>query len=107
MKRYAQMVGLKAEAVQEYIRIHAAVWPEVLQTIRDCNIHNYSIFYRGGLLFAYFEYTGSDYAADMRKMAADPKTQEWWRITDPMQQPLPGSQPGEWWTVLEEVFHTD
>ena len=107
MKRYAQIIGLKAEALQEYIRIHAAVWPEVLQTIRDCNIHNYSIFYRDGLLFAYFEYTGSDYAADMRRMAADPKTQAWWRITDPMQQPLPDHQPGEWWAALEEVFHTD
>ncbi len=107
MKRYAQLIGVKAEALEEYKRIHAAVWPEVLQTIRACNIRNYSIFYRNGLLFAYFEYIGSDFAADMRKMAADPKTQAWWKLTDPMQDPLPDRAEGEWWASLEEVFHTD
>jgi L-rhamnose mutarotase len=40
------------------------------------------------LLFSYFEYTGTDLAADMKKMAADHKTQEWWAITNPMQTPL-------------------
>ena len=39
------------------------------------------------MLYAYFEYTGSDFAADMAKMAADPKTQEWWAIMEPMQDP--------------------
>lgn len=107
MKRYAQIIGLKSDAVEEYKRIHAAVWPEVLKTIHDCNIRNYSIFYKDGLLYAYFEYIGEDFAADMRKMAADPKTQEWWKITDPMQTPLPNRQPGEWWMQLEEVFHVD
>lgn len=107
MKRYAQVIGLKPEVVEDYVRIHAAVWPEVLMTIYDCNIRNYSIFYKDGLLTAYFEYTGSDFAADMRKMAADPKTQAWWKITDPMQTPLPNRAPGEWWMSLEEVFHTD
>lgn len=107
MKRYAQVIGLKPDVVEEYIRIHAAVWPEVLKTIYDCNIRNYSIFYKDGLLYAYFEYIGTDFAADMRKMAADPKTQEWWKITDPMQTPLPNRAPGEWWMSLPEVFHTD
>jgi len=30
-----------------------------------------------GLLFHYFEYVGDDYEADMTKMAAHPKTQQW------------------------------
>ena len=107
MQRYAQIIAVKPEALDEYKRIHAAVWPEVLKTIRACNIRNYSIFYRDDLLYAYFEYTGSDFAADMRKMAADPHTQAWWKITDPMQSPLPNRAPGEWWAALEEVFHTD
>jgi L-rhamnose mutarotase len=107
MQRIAQVIGLKPEAIDEYERIHAAVWPEVLATIRACHIHNYSIFRHGTTLFAYFEYHGDDFAADMQKMAADPKTQEWWRITEPMQVQLPGAQPGEWWTRIPEVFHTD
>jgi L-rhamnose mutarotase len=56
---------------------------------------------------AYFEYHGSDYEADMRKMAADPETQRWWSIMDPMQQPLPDSEPGGKWLEIAEVFHFD
>jgi L-rhamnose mutarotase len=107
MQRIAQVIGLKPEAIEEYERVHRIVWPKVLATIKACNIANYSIYRSGTTLFAYFEYHGSDYAADMAKMAADPKTQEWWRITEPMQEPLPGRAPGEWWKRLPEVFHVD
>lgn len=107
MKRYAQLIHVKEEAIPEYERIHAAVWPEVLTTIQRCNIRNYSIFRHGPLLIAYFEYHGDDYDADMAKMAADPKTQEWWKLTDPMQEPLPDHPEGTWWTEAKEVFHTD
>ena len=57
--------------------------------IRKCNIRNYSIYYKDGFLFSYYEYMGSDHDADMKLMAADPKTQEWWKLTDPCQEPLP------------------
>jgi L-rhamnose mutarotase len=107
MKRYGQIIGLKPEHLEMYKAYHASVWPEVLETIRKCHIHNYSIFLREGLLFAYFEYHGTDYAADMARMAADPKTQEWWAIMMPIQQPLPWRKEGEWWADMEEVFHTD
>ncbi len=107
MRRIGQLVKVKSESIAEYERLHEAVWPEVLKTIHECNIRNYSIFRQGNLLFAYFEYIGDDYAADMQKMAADPKTQEWWTYTDPMQEPLEDHAPGEWWTVMKEVFHTD
>jgi L-rhamnose mutarotase len=107
MQRYAQVVGIKPEHIEAYEQLHAEVWPEVLATIHACNIRDYSIFRHGTLLFAYFEYIGNDFAADMAKMAADPKTREWWSRTDPMQEPLPDRAPGEWWTPLPEVFHTD
>ena len=107
MQRIAQIIRVKPEAIDEYERIHAAVWPEVLATIAACNIRNYSIFRLGTTLFAYFEYHGADYAADMARMAADPKTQEWWKITDPMQEPVAEHSPGQWWTPAPEVFHID
>ena len=107
MKRYAQVIRLRPEAEAEYIRYHAAVWPGVLQTIADCGIRNYSIFLRNGVLFATFEYHGSDYDADMRKMAADPETQRWWSIMNPMQQTMPDAPPGEKWSDAREVFHFD
>ncbi len=107
MRRFGQIIGLKPDQVEAYERIHAAVWPEVLATIRACNIRNYSISRHGTLLFAYFEYVGDDFAADMAKMARDSKTQEWWTHTDPMQEPVEGRAPGEWWATMKEVFHTD
>jgi L-rhamnose mutarotase len=107
MKRYGSLIGLRPEAVDEYKNRHAAVWPEVLTMIRKCNIRNYSIFLQDGLLFSYFEYHGADYSADMARMAADPKTQEWWAIMMPMQRPLDTRVKDEWWASMEEVFHTD
>jgi len=107
LRRFAQSIRLLPEKEAEYIRYHENVWPEVLQTIADCGIRNYSIFLSGGVLFAYFEYHGSDFAADMRKMAACPHTQRWWRIMDPMQVPMSGVEAGEKWLQMREVFHFD
>ena len=107
MRRIGQFIGLKPDKIKEYERLHATVWPAVLATISACNIRNYSIFRHGEMLFAYFEYVGDDYEADMAKMAADPKTREWWTLTEPMQVPLETRVSGEWWAILKEVFHTD
>jgi L-rhamnose mutarotase len=107
MKRYGSLLRLKPEAIEEYKEYHVNVWPEVLDTIRKCNIRNYSIYLKDGYLFAYYEYHGDDHAADMAKMAADPKTQEWWSIMMPMQDPVPTRKEGEWWAEMEEVFHLD
>ena len=43
----------------------------------------------------------------MAKMAADPKTQEWWAVMMPMQHPLDTRKEGEWSAEMEEVFRTD
>ena len=107
MKRYASVIAVRPEAIEEYKKYHAAVWPEVLDTIRKCNIRNYSIFLKDDLLFGYFEYHGTDFQADMARMAADPKTQEWWSIMRPMQRPLETRAKDEWWATMEEVFHID
>ena len=103
--RYGQIIGIKAGKLEEYRKFHRKVWPEVRDTIRACNIRNYSIFHKDGHLFAYFEYTGSDFDADMAKIAADPKTQEWWSIMKPMQSPVESRAEGEWWADMEELFH--
>ncbi len=107
MQRYGSVLRLKPEATERYKQFHAAVWPEILNMISACHIRNYSIYFKDGFLFSYFEYHGADFAADMARMAADPKTQEWWAIMEPMQDPLPTRAPGEWWASMEEVFHAD
>ena len=107
MKRMGMVIGIKPDRIAEYKRTHAAVWPEVLKQISTSNIRNYTIFLREpeNLLFAYWEYHGEDWAADAKKMAADKRTQDWWAIHDPMQEPLASRRAGEWWAPAEEVFH--
>ena len=107
MKRYGMVIRVKANMVDEYKRLHANAWPEVLAMIRACNIRNYSIYLKGDFLFSYFEYHGNDFAGDMATMAEDPVTQRWWALTDPCQMPVDDRKPGEWWAEMDEVFHCD
>jgi len=107
MERHGSVIQLKPEKLEEYKKLHANVWPEVLSMLHACNIRNYSIYFMDGYLFSYFEYHGMDFDADMKKMAADEHTQAWWKLTDPCQKPLDMRQPGEWWTSMEEFFHMD
>ena len=112
MKRYGSVIGVKEEKLDEYKKLHAAVWPDVLKMITECNITNYSIYLRKMpdgkyYLFSYFEYMGDDFAADCAKMAADETTQKWWDVCIPCQQPLEDRAEGEWWADMEEVFHCD
>lgn len=108
MQRMGMVIRLKADKVATYKDLHAAVWPKVLEQITACEIRNYSIFLKEpeNLLFGYWEYHGTDFAADAAKMAADPITQDWWKLTDPCQEPLADRKEGEWWAMMEEVFHS-
>ena len=109
MQRMGSVIGINADKIEEYKRLHAAVWPEVLEMITECGIRNYSIYLKEpeNLMFSYFEYVGTDFDADQKKMAAHPKTQEWWSVCGPCQEPLATRQEGEWWAGMEEVFHLD
>ena len=112
MQRYGMIIGLNQDKIEEYKKLHAAAWPDVLKMISACNIQNYSIYLQKldddqYYLFSYFEYVGNDFDADMQKMAADPITKDWWSHCKPCQKPLTGNAEGEWWTNMEEVFHCD
>jgi L-rhamnose mutarotase len=112
IQRFGMVTGLKPEKMAYYKQLHAAAWPAVLKKIKECNIQNYSIYLKEiegkPFLFSYFEYTGKDFDADMKKMAEDSTTQRWWKETDPCQQPLPdAAAKGQSWSAMEEVFHTD
>ncbi len=108
-QRMAMVIGLKGDKIEEYKRLHAAAWPDILNIISACNITNYSIYLREpeNLLFGYWEYAGTDFDTDAAKMAADPRTQEWWDICMPCQDPLKTRNEGDWWSMMEEVFHHD
>ena len=108
-RHYAWVTGLKPEAAARYENLHAHAWPSVNKMIKDCHIRDFSIHEReidGKLyLFAYLEYTGTNFDADMKRMAADPETQRWWKETDPCQSPLPdAAAKGKIWSDTKEVY---
>ena len=112
MKRYGSVIGLAADRIDEYRKLHAKIWPGVADRIRQCHIRNYSIYLRklpdgNHYLFSYFEYYGEDFAADSAKMATDLEVQRWWDICKPHTTPLPDRAKDEWWAEMEEVFHQD
>jgi L-rhamnose mutarotase len=107
VRRFGQVIRVRPESIDAYEALHAAPWDGVLATLRAANIRNYSIYRHGEVLFAYYEYTGDDYEADLARIAADPVTQAWWKLTDAMQEPYPERADGSWWLDLPEVFHLD
>jgi L-rhamnose mutarotase len=107
MQRFGQAIKVKPEKLEYYRELHQNPWPCILDKIRECNIRNYSIFLLDDhTLFAYFEYTGENFQADMTRMAADPCTQAWWKETAPCQESLT-DDASEWWKTLPELFHAD
>ena len=104
MQRYGQLIRVRPEKEAYYRELHANAWQGVLDKITECNIKNYSIFLRDGFLFAYFEYVGDDFDADMKKMADDPLTQKWWAECKPCQNPIETAKDDEWWVTMESVF---
>lgn len=110
MERYGSVIGVKKERLDEYLMLHENVWPEVEDKMFECNIRNFTIFKRqlpdgNPYLFCYLEYVGTDYAADMQRIAEHERTQEWWSLCKPCMQPFEDRAVDEWWASMEEVVH--
>jgi L-rhamnose mutarotase len=107
VKRIGMVIGIKPDKISAYQALHSSDNPGVRDLLNKYNMHNFSIFihqFDNGryYLFGYYEYTGDDYEGDMKKLAAEPRNQQWLFTTDPMQLPLPGEQS---WAIMQEVYH--
>jgi L-rhamnose mutarotase len=106
VRRIGMVIGMRSDRITAYEAVHAASHLGVRDLLNRYHMHNFSIFLHqldNGqyYLFGYYEYTGDDYKADMAKLAAEPRNQEWLSNTDAMQIPLPGEES---WSVMREVF---
>ncbi|MBQ3100775.1 MAG: L-rhamnose mutarotase [Clostridia bacterium] len=104
MKRFCLYAQLKPEKIEEYARLHAEPWPEIMEIIDSCHMHHYSISLRGSEVFTYYEYTGDDYEADMARMETYPIMQEWWSHTRPC---FLHHDKGHYYDDLTEVFYKE
>jgi L-rhamnose mutarotase len=53
--QYAWVLEVRPGYEEEYKRRHDEIWPEMVHTLREAGIRNYSIFRYGLTLFGYFE----------------------------------------------------
>lgn len=104
VQRLASVIRLRPEKADEYLRLHAEPWPEVMATLKRVGVSNYSIFLHGELLFSYLEFRGESWEDAQAEIARDPDTRRWWAHTDPCQEPAPGALLGEWWSAMRPVF---
>lgn len=100
MERVSFVLQIRPEDREEYIRRHQHVYPELLQAFGEVGIHTYSIFLRGGELFAYMEV--DDYDAAMEKLAVHEASQRW---EEYMSDLLFASDEGSTREIIPEVFH--
>ena len=107
MKRYVLALDLKPDEalIQEYDQYHRAVWPEVLQSLRNSGILEMEIFRIGNRLCMVLETTDDFSLAEKARLdAANPKVQEWEALMDTYQERLPWVEPGAKWALMQSVF---
>ena len=107
--RMGMVIGVRPERVAEYKALHAEPWPEMDAALKEANIHQYSIFLKEpeNLLFGVWDYRGTDYEGDMKRLGEKAVTKRWLALTDPCQSPLASAKAGEWWSFMDCVYHLD
>ncbi len=89
--------------IDEYVRRHSPVWPEMLAEIAASGRRNYSLFLgEGGRLIGYYE--TDDDAAAQAYLAASPVAARWEAEMGRFFVGL-GGRPDQAATPLTEIFH--
>jgi L-rhamnose mutarotase len=108
MTRYVLTVNLRDDpaAIAEYVEYHRNVWPEVIQSLRECGVEEMDIHLLGRRLVMIVEMRdGRDFRDALAPyVAAKPRVAEWERLMKSLQEPVPGTPSGEWWAAMEPVF---
>lgn len=109
VQRMGRVIGINPKDIEAYKKLHADPWPEIIQSLKDQNIQNFSIFLYEpeNLLFSYWEYAGTDFEADRAKGFKNELSKKWWALTAPKQCPLESRKEGEWWSLMEQVFFAE
>ena len=101
-QRSAFVLQVRPDRVDEYVRAHREVWPEMLDALRGAGIRNYTIFRHGNQMFGYFEADSLDYSEGY--LGTEEVSARW---QDAMADLLDERVPDEGPSPLEEVFRLD
>jgi L-rhamnose mutarotase len=105
MQRVCFQLQVKPERLEEYVKRHQPIWPEMLQALAATGWHNYSLFLReDGLLIGYFETESLD--AARAGMAATEVNSKWQAEMSEFFVDLDGT-PDQGFLQLTEVFNLE
>ncbi len=104
MERYAWKAIVRDGMLEEYIRRHERLWPEMKQMLHQAGIRNYTIWNVGNELFGYYECDSVETAGVIQ---ANSEVNAKWDayMADVMvmeKDPVTGAQP-----MLKQVFLFD
>jgi L-rhamnose mutarotase len=109
--RYVFTVNLKDEPgiVETYRRHHRAVWPDVQASLRQIGVEQMDIYLLGRRLVMVVEMRDEvDYRTAFTSHASSSsRVAEWEDLMKSLQEPPAEARGGEWWAVMEPVFHLD
>ena len=106
MERVCFRLQVRPELQAEYVRRHAAVWPDMLAALAETGWHNYSLFLGSdGLLIGYFE--TPDLQAALDGMEQRDVNARWQAEMAPFFEALDGRRPDEGFVRLQEVFNLE
>lgn len=95
---------VRPDRLEEYRARHAAVWPQMLEALRDSGWRDYSLYLSPyGLLVGHLH--TEDYAAAQEAMARTAVNARW--QAEMAEFFVDDGNPDEGFTVLEEVFHLE
>jgi L-rhamnose mutarotase len=95
--------SIKEEHLEEYIQLHLAPWPEMLEEHSKAGMKNYSIFQNGNQFFYCFEC--DDVESAFAYMAQSDVCNRWNAITSKMVQGSFDLQNDEPILPMREVFY--
>ena len=102
MEKYAWKALIQEGSLEEYIRRHDALWPEMKEVLAEAGIVNYTIWNVDNELFGYYECEkGLEYAAKVQRES--PVVARWDAYMKDIiiaeKDPVTGAQP-----LLQQVF---
>ena len=104
--RYCFHLQVRPDRIEEYVERHRAVWPEMLEALKQSGWHNYSLFLReDGLLVGYVE--TDDLAGAQAALAATAVNARWQAEMAPYFTGIDGRPPDEGLQLLTEIFHLE
>ena len=104
MHRHCLLGHVNPDHLDEYREAHGAVWPDLLQALRDAGWRNYSLFLReDGLLIGYAE---ADDLALAQQIVARTEVNARWQAAMAELFQSEGA-PDEAWERIPEVFNLE